>query len=985
MKKFLIILLCTLLAGNIQAQKLQNILKNYLENYQREDARITPKSTLKNCEIDDKLQTLRITCAGGFEEQFFTPAIVEKIYKDIRAILPKEYKDYHLLVMTDNRTIDDLVPNFLRTRNKDNHRLWPDFKLPTPWVTNTSRPYAISEGLEGTHLSIWQSHGSYYDKKKETWKWQRPRLFCTCEDLFSQTFVIPYLIPMLENAGAVVYTPRERDWQNHEVIVDNDAPSRNGSYTEMTMLQRHQWHTSDSLGFAQIYDHYTTVDTLVAERQQPTSPFNDGTARYIETTSQTTQASHATWMPDIPQTGRYAVYVSYQSLPHSIDNAHYTVYHQGGTTEFSVNQQMGGGTWVYLGTFNFAAGQHDYGMVVLSNLSNKAGVVTADAVRFGGGMGNVIRPTTTWADDLNSTDATATKRTLVSGPTSQLPRWAEAARYSTQWAGMPDSVYDYYKGNDDYKSDILSRPLATNYMAGGSVYVPSKPGLGVPIELSMALHTDAGYSATDEYIGSLSICTTDFNDGLTDAGISRYASRDLSSMLLQGLHNDLKKYDWSVRKLWDRNYGETRVPQMPSVILEMLSHQNFADVRKGYDPQFKFDLCRSVYKTMVKYLAEMHQRPYTIQPLPVQDFCITLNEKEGRAVLRWEPTEDPTEPTARPTNYIVYTRIGNTEAGFDNGTVVHGTSAEITLVPGKVYSFRVCALNRGGKSFPSETLSACIASKNTGTVLIVNGFTRLSSPAEVNTETRQGFNLDADPGVPYGAFAGYCGRQLAWDKANIGSESTTGLGYSGNELEGHVIMGNTFDYPCLHGQGIAQTQRHSFTSTSLSAFVKAQQSGHNRQLQADQYKMLDIITGVQKQFDPELLPILSAYCQTGGRLFISGANLFKSQALSTRLTKATLLTNISDRQVDHVHGSSVDSPIYRDMNEWSFAVPTPEAITTNHPNAFPMLAYGNEMPAAIAYQGSDYRSIVLGFPFESIVNVQQRNQLMQSVVNFLCQ
>ena len=52
-----------------------------------------------------------------------------------------------------------------------------------------------------------------------------PRLFCTTEDLFTQSFVLPYVIPMLENAGAVVYTPRERDTQKNEIIVDNDTPN----------------------------------------------------------------------------------------------------------------------------------------------------------------------------------------------------------------------------------------------------------------------------------------------------------------------------------------------------------------------------------------------------------------------------------------------------------------------------------------------------------------------------------------------------------------------------------------------------------------------------------------------------------------------------------------------------------------------------------------------------------------------------------------
>ena len=60
---------------------------------------------------------------------------------------------------------------------------------------------------------------------KNEWGWQRPRLFCTTEDMFTQSFVLPYVIPMLENAGAIVYTPRERDTQKNEIIVDNDTPN----------------------------------------------------------------------------------------------------------------------------------------------------------------------------------------------------------------------------------------------------------------------------------------------------------------------------------------------------------------------------------------------------------------------------------------------------------------------------------------------------------------------------------------------------------------------------------------------------------------------------------------------------------------------------------------------------------------------------------------------------------------------------------------
>lgn len=53
---------------------------------------------------------------------------------------------------------------------------------------------------------------------------------------------------------------------------------------------------------------------------------------------------------------------------------------------------MGGGTWIYLGTFGFNAGRNNECKVVLSNLSSKVGrIITADAVKIGGGMGNIAR------------------------------------------------------------------------------------------------------------------------------------------------------------------------------------------------------------------------------------------------------------------------------------------------------------------------------------------------------------------------------------------------------------------------------------------------------------------------------------------------------------------------------------------------------------------------------------------------------------------
>lgn len=91
-----------------------------------------------------------------------------------------------------------------------------------PLVTRVDAPEAPA-GLDGAHIALWQSHGRYFDSKDARWKWQRGRLFGTVEDLYPQAYVLPFLVPMLENAGANVLLPRERDTMTAEIIVDNDG------------------------------------------------------------------------------------------------------------------------------------------------------------------------------------------------------------------------------------------------------------------------------------------------------------------------------------------------------------------------------------------------------------------------------------------------------------------------------------------------------------------------------------------------------------------------------------------------------------------------------------------------------------------------------------------------------------------------------------------------------------------------------------------
>lgn len=965
--KIIVFFLCLTLGVNfLSAQDIERNVKERLTDYfgrYTTTAKIsTPK--LKSVDIDYERKTIAIHASESFAYQPFRPETVEAVYNQVKELLPGPVHYYRLTIFADGKPIEELIPNIYRNKKKDKERmsLKTDYK-DKAWAKNISRPNEISRGLQDRHIAIWQSHGNYFKNDKNEWGWQRPRLFCTTEDLFTQSFVLPYVIPMLENAGAIVYTPRERDTQKNEIIVDNDTPNAS-LYLEVGSKKAH-WATAPIKGFAQKKAIYRDGE----------NPFTDGTCRFIPTErkKKNKDQAFAEWVPTLPAKGEYAVYVSYRTLPNSVNDARYLVFHNGGVTEFKVNQKIGGGTWVYLGTFEFDKGNNDYGMVVLSNESSEHGVVCADAVRFGGGMGNIER----------------------GGKTSGLPRYLEGARYSAQWAGMPYEVYAGRKGENDYADDINTRSNTINYLSGGSVYNPQQPGLGIPLEMTMALHSDAGCSKTDELIGSLGIYTTDFNNGKLNTGIDRYASRDLADILLTQIQKDIySSYNlsWTRRSMWNRNYSETRLPATPSTIIELLSHQNFADMQLGHDPNFKFTVGRAIYKGILQFVAGQHDKEYVVQPLPVSNFTIRFGKKKNTLELSWKGENDPQEPTAQPREYIVYTRIGY--GGFDNGTLVSKTSHTVKIEPGLVYSFKVTAVNRGGESFPSEILSAYKAKRERERVLIINGFDRVSGPAVINTFDKAGFDLEQDPGVPYLSNISFSGAQIGFDRAQAGKEGEGSLGYSGSELEGMKIAGNTFDYPFIHGKAIQAAGKYSFVSCSDEAV-------ENGTVTLEDYPVVDYILGMEKEdpvhkvyyktFSSAMQRIITSYCQSGGNLFVSGAYVGSDMSgtqgnreFTEKILKYGYQSSMTDKSSNHINGLGRTITIPRAPNETSYAVPAPDCIVPVD-TAFPVFTYvpGNQS-AGIAYKGN-YRTFVLGFPFESIQSEADRATIMAGILGFFTQ
>lgn len=939
---------------NTQARdNLGNILKTYVLQNRAKKVIFPSQPYLVSYNLDDRRRTLNVQLSPSFAAQDFTASSVRFYYKRLAKALPRPYNKYKLTIMAGGLSIEQLVAGSKCEKGMPN--AWGKTEYEgAPWVMNDSRPYFVSHGLFDRHLSLWASHGRYYDGKKDRWKWQRPNLFGTTEDLFTQTIVIPYLIPMLENAGAVVFTPRERDWQKNEVIVDNGGRG----YVEDN--GKETWKTAQEKGFAYHAGTYRDGE----------NPFTQGTARAVKATKKA-DVSWASYQPNIPQGGKYAVYVSYQSLKNSVSDAQYIVMHKGQRTVFKVNQQMGGGTWVYLGTFDFDRGNNEFNRVVVTNSSSESGVVTTDAVRFGGGMGNIER----------------------GGSCSGMPRCLEGARYSAQWAGAPYSVYSSKNGSDDYGDDINVRSNMTNWLAGGSTYVPTLEGKKVPIELSLAVHSDAGYTTVnDSIIGSLAICTTSFNDGRLNSGVSRMVSHDFADSLLTGLQRDISgKYrKWTRRYLWDRNYSETRKPEVPSAIIETMSHQNFADMRRGLDPNFRFTLARSLYKTILRFVNGNHSVPSVVQPLPVSNFRIERNSSGGLR-LSWIAEKDEQEPTAVPTSYIVYTSEDG--MGFDNGTVVYTSSFDFEAKKGVNYCFKVTALNRGGESFPSETLAAYLSkSAHAKDILVVDGFSRLSEPAVVDDYSRQGFDLGSDIGVSYGLTAGWNGRQQCFDKSRAGSEGEGSLGYCGDELAGRFIMGNNRDGSVCHVKDIAMSGAYNVVGCSLEAL-------DNNLVKLDHYNLVDIAFGLQrndghslvvyKTFSETLQSKLRSYAKSGGRILVSGAYVgsdmtqphersFMSDVLKTTFTGTD--TNAGNNMVD---GLGLSFDIIRQINDRHFAATSVDRIAACDGRSFAAMRYQDGSTAGVAYDGTDYKSFVMGYPYECINNVRTRQQVMKGLLGFL--
>jgi hypothetical protein len=552
--------------------------------------------------------------------------------------------------------------------------------LNAAWVGATSPAWGQG-ALSGKVVYVSQAHGFTWNTTLDRWATQRGNTHDIVEDLVNAEGINHFLVHYLRNAGATVFTVREHDTQPQMVIVDNDGPTSE---------------TETSGAWAQEVGGF---DPSLSPYSGDVNPFGSGTSRLAQTVSGAPTATF-TWFADIPADGNYNVYVSYTQAPGRASDAHFEVLHPGGSTHVRVDQRRHGKTWVFLGRFWFAAqgtGSQQARVMLHNDSAGGAGsTVSADAVRFGGGMGDTLRG-----------DGTG----IADSPTSNRPRWEECARYYTQFQGAPPSVFNY--ADSDHQDDVSARSRYAawqNEVGEDAVY--------------LSWHTNAPSPAvgTSSFIYGPNAPNGDFDFAGTEGSI------ELQSATHGEVISDIRAAfdpDWKDRGKFTAWFGEVNPkhnPEMPSVLFELAFHDTASDAAWLKQPRFRQVAARAMAQGIVKYFANRDGIPPLLAPEPPGD--VRAIATSAHAIqLRWSPS--PTDGAGlvgdKATGYRVY-RSTNGKA-WDDGTAVLGTEVELSAEPGVPAFFRVTGTNAGGESLPSSVVAA-VTHCSGPRALIVLGFTR---------------------------------------------------------------------------------------------------------------------------------------------------------------------------------------------------------------------------------------------------------------------
>ena len=513
------------------------------------------------------------------------------------------------------------------------------------------------------------------------------------------------------------------------------------------------------------------------------------------------------------------------------------------------------------------------------------------------------------------------------------PRWEEAATHNIQFTGGVIRE-TYGLSSNDRDDDVRARSRWAaweNESSDDSLYI--------------AFHSNAPCDT----------CDPDKYDGLSTYTYNNNpvaGSEDLAEFVHKRILNSVKNFfDSSYKEfgggLLSGDYGEINPDcnnEMPSIIVELAFHTSPVDSARLKNPKFRDIASRAAYQGIVQYFADKDKTTPVFLPGTPQNLRTKINEN-GSVTLSWSAPESdsPNYYKGHPaTGYYVQTSTdGNAfDDGVDVGNVLQFTKSFELKKP--VY-FRVVAYNAGGVSFPSA-VAAAVPSKHGTQILLVDGFERIDNymPRFNNVDNNR-YTLEFINSFDYAKYY-----------APLFSE----LGYP-------------LDF----------TQRTNVTCMDLS-----------------KYDMIIWFLGEQstadETFKADEQAKIAEYIENGGAFFVSGAEIgwdLQGQKNATDNDKKFFNETLNARYVDDysylytffgIEDISTISGSFDDGTK----IYQPESADVLSPYARSgktVLFYDSAktLGAGILTNTESKKVFVMGFPFETILEKDNKTGLLQFVLD----
>ncbi|HPM22901.1 MAG TPA: hypothetical protein PLP66_03280 [Phycisphaerae bacterium] len=758
-----------------------------------------------------------------------------------------------------------------------------------------------------TGVTVFAAAGHGWTAGDSAWYLQRPVLLDMNED-HGNIDMLNYFVQYAFNAGAIVVPFRPVGWQPIEIVLDNDDPGV--TYTGT-------WSAGSS---SKYYENGVTNSGIV----------------YQWTSADATETATARYTPNITVTGFYPVYCfTIAGANRTIQT--YRVKHSGGISELKMDHRLVGSAWIWLGDYHLVAGDENY--VEITNQSTEAGAIIADAIRWGDGVGDIVRP--------------------GPGTISGYNRDEEASRYwaeselGNNAAGFDSDIWDI-PGYDDGSDNVRTS-------AKWSREANQVPDGGVLVDRWKRVYLEFHTNATNG-VARGQICL------ITDLGATTYQV-EYANILSDEVDNDMLIMDDEFEFAWvDRagatytsSYGaictEANGDEFDATIVELAFHDNEQDAKLLRDDRVRSAMARSCVQGITRFLNSLPGSAIPLAFAPdTPRYFRAVDAGGGNVVLSWvAPLSDGARGDPA-TGYVVYQ--SNNGYGFGAPIVLGNVlTTTITDVPiGETRYFRVAATNAGGESMPTEVLAVRRPAEGVASVLLVNGFDRLRrqiNPVQTFTQPE--------------AYAGLSIERQIWRRSN------------------------SFDYVVQHAEALAACD-WGFSSCSNEAVADSY-------LQLGGFDFVVWILGTESTEDLVLSASeqnrLTTFLGQGGGLFISGADLaydLINQSHGATFAQNTLQIGFQADSAGTYQAVGAAGSILADIAEFGFSVAsgapydvrTPDVLTAR-PGAYACLNYvgGTGGVAGVQYIGATYNVVSFGFPFEAIGSASVRAAVMQRVMEFL--